>query len=199
MADVFLNLIDPLEERYVWKDKSEREIEVARRDMVEAFKHHTVEDLKAAQRYIVLHRKFSTMPNVADVADVISRMMAERTVAENKSKRGAGVPVGHDAFMEGLAHEKESAKAWARDWLRWSPLGQESLRDGWCRDLFNLVWQIRLNRLRANKRCEFEDVKLNDIATQSKYGNDLIKDFQAFGRNRNADLERRIVLKEEAA
>lgn len=196
MADVFLNLIDPLEERYNWKDKSAREIEVARADMVEAFKHHEIDDLKAAQRYIVLHRKFSTMPTVGDINDVIQRMLAERKTAESKPRGRVGVPSSADAFLEGLENEREAAKAWARDWLRKSPLGQESLRDGWCRQLFNIVWQIRFNRVRANRPCEFDSIKLDDIATQTKYGHELIDEWRARPAS-DPKLEAAIVLKEE--
>lgn len=199
MADVFLNLIDPLEKRYVWKDKDEQEIEIARRDMVDAFNGHSVDELQAAQRYIILHRKFSTMPNVADIGDVLERLRSERREAETKAKKSAGVPTTTDEFLERLRREDEDAKAWARDWLRATPLGQESLRDGWCRELHNLVWQIRRNRLHAGRNCEFDDIKLNDIATQTMRGTELIEYFQSKCRACDAEFERKVVLREKFA
>jgi len=195
MADVFLNLIDPLEERYVWKDKSEREIEIARRDMVEAFQHHSVDELKGAQRYVVLHRKFSTMPNVADIGDVLARIIAERKTAETRTKQASGVPTSTDTFLEGLQREREDAKAWAREWLQRAPLGQESLRDGWCRDLHNIVWQLRLSRAKAGRPCEFHEIGERDIATHTMRGKELLDSFRAKGRVLSAELERSIVLK----
>src|SRR3990167_6623865 len=107
MADVFLNLIDPLEERYNWKDKSEHEIAIARRDMVDAFKHHDIEDLKAALRYIVVHRKFSTMPTVGDITDVLERMVSERKASEVRATAKVGQTFSTaEAFLENLARER---------------------------------------------------------------------------------------------
>jgi hypothetical protein len=197
MADVVLNLIDPLEARYRW-DKTPEQIAIAKRDMVEAFRNHAIEDLKAALIRIVTHRKFSTMPTVGDITDVVNRVVAERKLAENKPK-ATGVPASTDEFLERLHLENDDAKAWARDWLQWSPLGRESLRDGWCRELHNMVWQIRRNRLRAGKACEFEDIKLDDIATQTTRGKDLIDYMRAHNRALNPEFERKVVLREKLA
>lgn len=195
MADVFLNLIDPLEARYRW-DKTPEQIAIAKRDMADAFKQHAIEDLKAALTYIVVHRKFSTMPTVGDITDVIGRIISERKEAEIKPKARAGVATSVEAFLEGLALERESAKAWARDWLRKSPLGQESIRDGWCRALHEMIWQIRLSRQRANKPCEFDDIKIDDIATQTVRGYNLIDYFRHHNRALDPKLEAAVVLKE---
>ena len=78
-------------------------------------------------------------------------------------------------------------------------MGQESLREGWGRDLHNLIWQIRRNRVRAGRPCEFQDIKLDDIATQSMYGEKLIEHFRASCRALNVELERKLVLKEKLA
>lgn len=193
MADVVLNLIEPLEQRFRWGDKSDEQIALQKRDMVDAFKGHDIEVLKAAMLRIVMHRKFSTMPTVGDVNEVVARVIAERKEAESKPSARRGVPPPRDVFLEGLKHEQEDAKAWAREWLQKTPLGQESLRDGWCRDLHNLIWQIRRNRMRANKPCEFDDIKLDDIATQSMHGFELIERLRA-NRAPNVELERKLVL-----
>lgn len=201
MADVFLNLIDPLEERFNWKDKDDRAIELARRDMADAFKQHPVELLQAALRYIVLHRKFSTMPTVGDVNDVIQRIIAERKAAEAKPNRRA-LAGTLEAFKERMAAEKEDARAWARGWLQRSPLGQESLRDGWCRELFNMAWQIRLNSVRAGHPCE--DIQLDDFATADStnpkgFGLKLIEGFRRQRGNVCPKFERAVVLQEKLA
>lgn len=200
MADVFLNLIDPLEERYSWKDKSEREIEVARRDMVEAFKSYDIELIQATRRMIVLTRKFSTMPTVGDINDVLQRIIAERKAAEVKVERKAAAGT-LEAFKQTMALEKEAAQAWAREWLRKSPLGQESLREGWCRPLFHMAWQLRLSSARAGHPCE--DLKLSDFATADKSndrgkGEKLIEGFRR-SRAQNPALEARLVLQEKVA
>jgi hypothetical protein len=202
MADVFLNLIDPLEERFNHKDKSDRDIEVARRDMVEAFKHHPVELLQAVVRWIVLHRKFSTMPTVGDIHDVFERIIAERKAAEAKPRTKL-TPGTLEAFQEGLRIEKEAAQAWAREWLKRSPLGQESLRDGWCRPLFHMAWQIKLGRTRSGKPCD--DLMLDDFVTADPSnrrgrGLDLIEGFRRnSGSGLGPKFERAIVLQEKLA
>jgi hypothetical protein len=197
MADVFLNLVDPLEERFNWKDKGEREIEVARRDMLEAFKHHDVELLQAAKRYIVLHRKFSTMPTLGDINDVFERIIAERKQAEAKPTRKEATST-LEAFRESMAIEKDAAQAWAREWLRRSSLGQESLRDGWCRPLFHMAWQLRLNSVRAGKPCE--DLSIRDFATADGgndrgFGEKLIDGFRR-AKSDNPKFEKAIVLQD---
>jgi hypothetical protein len=200
MADVFMNLIDPLEERYSWKDKTERDIEVARRDMVDAFKDRTVDELQATRRMIVLTRKFSTMPTVGDINDVLQRIISERKAAETKPDRKA-VAGTLEAFKQGMALEKEAAQAWARQWMRKSPLGQESLRDGWCRPLFHMVWQIRLHSARAGKPCE--DLSISDFATADTSnangrGEKLIDSFRR-AKSPTPEFDRKIVMQEKFA
>lgn len=195
MADVILNLIDPLEARFSWRDKTPQQIDAAKRDMVEAFRGHAIEDLKAALVQIVLNRKFSTMPTVGDINDVVSRVVAARKAEETKPKaKSHFLPAGE--AMEALVREKEAAQDWARDWLRKSPLGQEALRDGWCRPLHNLIWQIKYNRTRQGRECGFTDIKLDDIATQSMHGAVLIENLRRY-QGLSPKLERAIVLKEQ--
>ena len=98
--------------------------------------------------------------------------------------------------MEALLKEKEDAQEWAREWLRKAPLGQESLREGWCRPLHNLIWQIKYNRTREGKACGFDDIKLDDITTQSAYGATLIEGLRTY-RGLSPRLERAIILKEK--
>ena len=200
MADVTLNLIDPLEARYSWGDKPDEWVERAKRDMVDAFKHHSVEELTATMRWIILHRRYSTMPTVGDVKSVIDSIVAERKAAERQSAHAQpGVVRSADEFMERLKREKDDAQAWARDWLRQTPLGREALADGWARALYNIVWQIKLAWTRDGKACDFGDIKLDDLATDSLRGDDLIKYFRRHCQASNVDLERKLVLREKVA
>lgn len=195
MADVILNLVEPLEDRYRWKDKTENQISLAKKDMVEAFRHHKIEDLKAAVMYITLHRKFATMPNVADIADVLSRIVAERKLAEQKPEKNIDVSRDSDVFMDGSRQEREAAQAWAREWLLKTPMGKESLAEGWCRSLHGIVWQLKLSRTKAGRDLKFEDIELDDLATQTMRGEKLIAYFRACCRALNPAFERELVLK----
>jgi hypothetical protein len=199
MADVFLNLIDPLELRFSWKDKSQREIEIARRDMVEAFRHHEVTDLKGATMRIIMGRKFSTMPTVAEINETIIRVMTERKAEEAKAKVKPLSP-SLGSPLAAMSNEKEDAKARARDWLRNSPLGQQSLSEGWCQQLHNIIWQIYYRRSRMGRPIQhWDEIKLDDVATETKSGEELIKTFKGEACIIGPALMRAIVLKENVA
>jgi hypothetical protein len=176
MADVVMNLIDPLEARYRW-DKTPEQIEFAKRDMVDGFRHHEVDLLQAACRMIILTRRFSTMPTVGDINDVIQRIIAERKAATAKPDRKAAAGT-FEAYKQAMALEKEDAQAWARQWMRRSLLGQQALRDGWCRPLFHMAWQLRLSSTRAGKPCEdltVNDFKTADTTNPNGFGEKLIE------------------------
>jgi hypothetical protein len=199
MADVVMNLIDPLEARYRW-DKTPEQIDIAKRDMVESFKHHAVDMLQAVCRNIILTRRFSTMPTVGDINDVFNRIIAERKAAESKPDRKAMAGT-LDAFKQSMALEKDAAQAWARQWMRRSALGQESLRDGWCKPLFHMAWQIRLHSQRAGKPCE--DLTLNDFRTADTtnpngFGEKLIEGWRR-AKSPTPTLDAKIVMQERFA
>jgi hypothetical protein len=193
MADVVMNLIDPLEARYRW-DKTDDQIALAKRDMAEMFRAHPVDLLQATVRSIVLHRKFSTMPTVGDINDVLQRIVAERRAAEAKkpTHNASGYSTA-EAFAEGLRRDREAAKEWARDWLRQDTIGRQSLAEGWCRALHNLIWQVRMQL----PNCNFEDIRAESLATQSAKGEALIAHMRNHTRAPNPKFEAALVLKEK--
>ena len=204
MADVMVRLIDPLEKRYAWRDSAgefePEKIERLKRDMVESFKGYSVDELEATVRHIVIHRRFSTMPSIGDITQTIDSIVAERKAAERQSAHAQpGVVRSADEFMERLKREKDDAQAWARDWLRQTPLGREALADGWARALYNIVWQIKLAWTRDGKACDFHDIKLDDLATDSLRGEKLIAYFRRYCRAPDVEFERKLVLREKVA
>ena len=78
MSDVFANLIEPLEERFAWKGMTNEQEMAAKADMIRSFKHYSDDVLRRAAQWIRENRKFSSMPTVGDIRDVIERIVAER-------------------------------------------------------------------------------------------------------------------------
>lgn len=199
MADVMLNLIDPLEARYSWGDATQEAIVLRKRDMVEAFRNHTIDDLKEAVRQVVNTRRYSTMPSVADVKINLDAIAAKRMDDAAPKKSIQGYFATYDDWKKQNDFERTAAQDWARKWLQQTYLGREALDEGWARPLYGLIWQIKLNRSRNGKACDYDDILLDDIATQTEYGEKLIKYLKANCRAYDLELERKLVLKERFA
>lgn len=78
MSDVLASLVNPLEERFAWKGLTDEQEMAAKADMIRSFENFSDEVLKRAAQWIREHRKFSSMPTVGDIRDVIDRIAAER-------------------------------------------------------------------------------------------------------------------------
>lgn len=78
MSDVLASLIIPLEERFAWKGLTDEQERAAKADMIRSFQNFSDEVLGRAAQWIREHRKFSSMPTVGDVRDVIDRIASER-------------------------------------------------------------------------------------------------------------------------
>lgn len=191
---VFNNLIWPLEKRFVWK-MAEDQANAAKDDMVAAFASYSAEELQSAAAYIRQHRKFSTMPTVGDIHAVLAEIReAQKPKAATASPGGA---LTLEQFKQRMADETKAAKDWARDWLRRSDLGRESIRDGWCRDLYSLAWQVRLGRIRRNDLRD--DLTVDDLATKDTEGQRVLEAFRQRGRSNAALLEVQLLFDHEAA
>lgn len=78
MSDVLASLINPLEERFAWKGLTDEQEMAAKADMIRSFENFSDEVLSRAAKWIREHRKFSSMPTVGDIRDVIDRIASER-------------------------------------------------------------------------------------------------------------------------
>lgn len=176
---VFQNLIWPLEKRFTWKC-SQDQADEAMADMVDAFASYSAEELASAAAYIRQHRKFTTMPTVGDIHAVLDEIREAQKPKAAKAG-STGVALTLDEFKHRMVQETIDAKEWAKDWLVRSDLGRESIRSGWCRDLFNLVWQIRRARVRKNDLNEtILDEDLSTIDTPAK---DVLRAIRKPARN----------------
>src|SRR5690606_12272240 len=69
---------NPLEERFAWKGLTDDQEMAAKADMIRSFENYSDDVLRRAAQWIREHRKFSSMPTVGDVRDVVERIAAER-------------------------------------------------------------------------------------------------------------------------
>jgi hypothetical protein len=199
MADVMLNLIDPLEARYNWGDTPQESIIMRKRDMVDAFKVHTIEDLKEATLQVIHTRRYTTMPSVADVKVILDSIVEKRKAAEAPRRAGHGFFGTFDEWKAHGEREALSAQKWAREWLQKSYLGREALDEGWAKPLYGIIWQIKLSRDRAGRACGYEDINLDDIATETARGEVLIKHLKVNCRSADPAFERKLLLQERFA
>ena len=189
---VSVNLIEPLELRFVWSVPAEQEA-AAKADMIAAGEPYTADELQAAATYIRQHRRFATMPTVGDVVAVLESLRDEARARECKAPR-PGVVMRPEEFLEQLRRDDEDAIRFAIDWLRNSELGRAALAEGFARPLRGEVADLFKRARREGRPLSFRMVDAYWAEAERKEGR--VSYHARYNRAPNTALEVSIVMRE---
>ena len=192
---VTVNLIEPLQKRFVWSVGPEMEAQ-AKADLVKAGSGYTADELQAAAEHIRQHRRYATMPTVGDVVAVLESLRDEARARERRVPK-AGVVLRPEEFIEQLRRDDEDAIRFAIDWLRNSELGRQALADGWARALRGEVADLFKRARREGKALSFQTVDAYWAEAERK--EKRVSYHARYNRAPNPALERSIVMREELA
>lgn len=87
---------------------------------------------------------------------------AFKKACEAKQQRKVQPGTGKaEKFIAELHAKRASSRRWATDWVKNTPLGRQSITEGWCRSLHNEVAQIHYAKTINNEGVQPSDIQVS--------------------------------------